>query len=59
MADEGMLGVNILLMCLLINYHIGSNNAANSWGSSYCTRSLSITKAVMLSVMLAFLRIHF
>lgn len=58
MADERILGVNILLMCFLINYYIGSNNTANSWGSAYCTQCVSISTAVNLPSTLAPPRWH-
>lgn len=40
------LDTNIIVMCLIISYAIGANNAGNSWSTSYSTRSLYLSKAV-------------
>ncbi len=41
------LDINIMLMCVLMSYAIGANNACNSWSTAYCTRILTLPNAVL------------
>jgi len=47
MSDGTILDLNVIVMCMILSYTVGSNNAGNSWGSAYCTRVIALSTAVI------------
>lgn len=45
-----VMNLNIIVMCFIISYLIGSNNSGNSWSMTYSTRALKISTALFIGM---------